>query len=412
LRQVSSESVKRKNKYFSILKTTSSTPFKIVFTLAVAATALLPESLFALGIRIADQDPAATSRGNAFAATADNPSAIYYNPAGIAQLEGENVSLGGYGVLLNSHFNNGATSLDTVERVQGIPQIYFTAKCPKYPISFGLGLYSPYGLALEWPMTAPFIAIAQKGNIQYLTINPVIAYQPHPTLSLAIGPTINYGDAELRSFPGAPFRFHGDDTDIGFNAGILWQPWTQHSFGVTYRSATDMNFSGHVNSVFPASTSGFRFPRNIVFAYSFRPTTNWNFEFDADWTDWDNLNTVTLNGVPPPNNKLPFNWRSSWFYEFGATRYLNNGWSVSGGYIYSENSVPNSSFNPIVPDSDRHIFSIGVGKKYNHLSWNAGYQFAWGPSRTVFNTTIPSALANGTYEFTSHAITVNVGYHF
>ena len=42
----------------------------------------------ALGIRILHQDPDATARGEAFTATADKPSAIYYNPAGLTQLEG------------------------------------------------------------------------------------------------------------------------------------------------------------------------------------------------------------------------------------------------------------------------------------------------------------------------------------
>ena len=35
------------------------------------------------GLRLSDQDAFATARGEAFVATADNPSAIYYNPAGI-----------------------------------------------------------------------------------------------------------------------------------------------------------------------------------------------------------------------------------------------------------------------------------------------------------------------------------------
>src|SRR6185369_10973715 len=48
----------------------------------------------ALGVRIPNQDPTAIARGNAFVATADNPAAIYYNPAGITQLEGHNVQVG------------------------------------------------------------------------------------------------------------------------------------------------------------------------------------------------------------------------------------------------------------------------------------------------------------------------------
>src|SRR5215468_7139800 len=72
--------------------------FKIRWSQAIwAVGAILAWSrsdAFGLGSRIPNQDPEAIARGNAFAATADNPSAIYYNPAGIAQLDGQNVQIG------------------------------------------------------------------------------------------------------------------------------------------------------------------------------------------------------------------------------------------------------------------------------------------------------------------------------
>ena len=37
-----------------------------------------------MGFRNLNQEASAVARGNAFVATADNPSAIYYNPAGIS----------------------------------------------------------------------------------------------------------------------------------------------------------------------------------------------------------------------------------------------------------------------------------------------------------------------------------------
>jgi long-chain fatty acid transport protein len=77
------------------------------------------------------------------------------------------------------------------------------------------------------------------------------------------------------------------------------------------------------------------------------------------------------------------------------------------------NSVPSGNFNPLVPDSDRHIFSIGVGKRYNKFSWDAAYQLAWGPSRSISGDMFPGdGSANGKYEFFSNALTINFGYHF
>jgi long-chain fatty acid transport protein len=113
------------------------------------------------------------------------------------------------------------------------------------------------------------------------------------------------------------------------------------------------------------------------------------------------------------NVPLVFDWNSSIFYEWGVTRYFDNGLWVSAGYIYSQNSVPEKTFNPIVPDSDRHVFSFGCGKRYKRLTWDVAYQLAYGPSRSINNPAdAPNAAANGRYEFISHAITGSIGYQF
>jgi long-subunit fatty acid transport protein len=74
--------------------------------------------------------------------------------------------------------------------------------------------------------------------------------------------------------------------------------------------------------------------------------------------------------------------------------------------------VPESSFNPLVPDSDRHVFIVGVGKKWGKFSWDAAYQFAWGPPRGIGGDTTAGGTPDGKYEFFSNALTINLGYHF
>ncbi len=384
---------------------------------------ILPSAVFGLGIRLPDQDAFATGRGEAFVATADNPSAIYYNPAGITQLDGLNARAGFYGIYLKDHYNGAGTSVDTKDNIQAAPQVYCTYGFEDVPLTLGLGLYAPYGLSLEWPNQAPFGSAGYKGSLTYLTLNPVLAWKVCPTFSIAAGPTINYGDLDLSQNPFAPgfstqTRYHGSDVEPGVNVGALWQPMEQLSFGATYRSETKMTFSGTssfngfgASSAFHADAP-FAFPQYAVGGISYRPTPHWNLEFDLDWTDWHQLKTVTISSAPPAGAPAPlnFNWQNSFFYEFGATYYFTNDWHVSGGYIYSENSVPETSFNPVVPDSNRHIWSVGVGSKYKKLSWDASYQLAWGPDRSISGNQNPTV--DGTYQYLSHAISVSVGYHF
>jgi len=76
------------------------------------------------------------ARGNAFAATADNPSAIYYNPAGITQLEGQNLSLGSYFISTDVHYESfTGKSASTKTGFQAVPQIYYTFSPKDSPFS-------------------------------------------------------------------------------------------------------------------------------------------------------------------------------------------------------------------------------------------------------------------------------------
>ena len=123
--------------------------------LVVAILSGLPLALSANGFRLADQDAFATARGEAFVATADNPSAIYYNPAGITQLEGNNLRSGIYGIYLDPSFNPPGSAVNTgntyhsSDNLAAVPQLFYTYTLEHLPLSFGLGVYAPYGGSIE-----------------------------------------------------------------------------------------------------------------------------------------------------------------------------------------------------------------------------------------------------------------------
>jgi len=374
----------------------------------------------AVGFRLPNQDPVGIARGNAFAATADNPSAIYYNPAGITQLEGQSLSAGLYLVSAGDTFEGSSgTTAETKSKFQPVPQLYYVNSPKDLPFSFGFGVYVPYGLSLNWGPDPPFRDAAERASLLYVTANPIIAWKVTPTLSVAVGPTINYSKAKLfQGFDAVQsheFHFVGDDTDFGFNAGVRWQPCDQWAFGVNYRYLTTLNYQGH--SQFspilpPTSTSAsIRFPQYVVGGISFRPTENWNFEVDVDWTDWDNVDQIVFHGTTGGDIVFPLNYQSSFMYEFGVTRKLPKGFFVSAGYFYSENSSPQKYFNPIVPDANLHLFNLGLNHKGRRWDWAASYTFAINPgsqvSGSVFGPTV-----DGTYRTVNQAINVSATLKF
>jgi long-chain fatty acid transport protein len=109
------------------------------------------------GFRLPDQDAFATARGEAFAATADNASAIYYNPAGISQLKGWNFRAGLYTIYLPLTYESpGGRSFENSKAVQAAPQLFATYGPKEWPVSFGLGVFAPNGLGLHWAQDTGF----------------------------------------------------------------------------------------------------------------------------------------------------------------------------------------------------------------------------------------------------------------
>jgi long-chain fatty acid transport protein len=392
---------------------------RVLFT---CTTLALAPGAWALGIRLFDHDAFATARGNAFVATADNPSAVYYNPAGITQLKGHNVRAGVYNVGVESTFNPDAPgpNLETKDDFIPLPGMFYTCTPEKLPFSFGAGYFLPFGLSREWPDRAPFRNVTTKGELEYDTFAGIVAWRINDTLSVGGGPTFNYARAELRrgQSPNTrrdEFRFEGDAMEWGAVAGVLWQPARRHSFGISYRGPTTMELSG-TSSSRPAASPRQRaeaelpLPQVIVAGYSFRPTTNWNIEVDVDWTDWDCVNALVLEqstGRAP----LALNWDSSWTVELGATRYWSSNLHTSAGYMWIQNSSPSRSFDPLVPDQDLHVFSAGIGGELARVTWDFTYQFTWGIGRDVSGS-VHGPGVSGHYDFVAHGVSVSLGYRF
>lgn len=415
-------------------------------SLAAAGCCLAPLLAPANGMRLVSQDGFASARGEAFAATADNASAVYYNPAGITQIEGDSIRSGLYSLYLDPTFTppdgaaNAGKTYSVTKHFAFVPQTFLTHSPEDSRWSFGAGLYAPYGAGISWPQDTGFRAVAIKGRLTYLRFNPVAAIELAPNLSLGVGLMADYGDINLeqgllrREAPfDNSFRFSGDGFALGYNAGLLWQVHEKLSVGATFRSSTTVKFDGKTEFeqqpiIQPARSDAsmeMQFPLTAVVGVSYRPTPKWNLEFDADYTDWSCVDDLTIkqrDAVPfPVQQDIPvtMRWRESWIFSAGVTRYLENGWHVSAGYVFNQNSVPDDYYSPLTADLDRHFVSVGLGRKGKRFDFDVAYQFGYGPEHQVSGSTPPSQpglfagqTADGRYEFISHAILVTLGLRF
>ena len=376
----------------------------------------------ALGFRIPNQDAEAIARGNAFVATADDPAAIYYNPAGITQLEGQHFQVGSllYLGIYGDYQSPSGTSVKNNAQVIPAPTFYYTYSPEKGPLSFGFGAYMPFGLSVQWPNDSPFRTAGVKASLTYITLNPVVAWKICQSVSIAAGPTFNYSKIDLvqgifpnpNILPGDQFEFSGDGWGYGFNAGLFWQPHPQWSFGASYRSASRMDYRGDATTKpLPLSSSvntssKVDFPQIVIGGISYRPTTNWNVEVDVDWTDWDSVRQLQVQGFP----SQILDWQSSLFYEVGVTRYFHQRYYLSAGYFFSGVTTSDQHFTPLVPDTDLQVGSIGGGFKGKNWDWAMAVQIIAGDWRNVQNLQNPTV--NGRYKLFTPTLSFSFGYHF
>ncbi|MGE5172563.1 MAG: OmpP1/FadL family transporter, partial [Betaproteobacteria bacterium] len=197
-----------------------------VFAAAALSISIFSSTSFAAGFSLPDQDAAAMGMANAFTGQADNPAAVWYNPAGITQLDGTQVSGGIIGIYpVFTHENNDGTT-DVAKRDIALPFVLFGTNKVNDRLSLGLGITSPFGLSARWSDASKTRYVATYSNLETVNVNPNIAYRVNDDLSLALGIDYVHARATLEKTVnlGGPspdfdrnFRLSGDGDGWGAN---------------------------------------------------------------------------------------------------------------------------------------------------------------------------------------------------
>lgn len=380
-------------------------------------SALLVSSMgqaLAAGYYLPNQDAFATAKGNAFVATADSPAAVFYNPAGLVQLEQPSLSLGLYAVRLGNRVEIDGAAYTPKSEWQGVPHAFYA-----HPVSerltLGGGLYSPYGLGNDWGGETPFRTLVTEARLRNPSATFALGYRLTDRLSLGGSVTLHYFDLRLAQGlgiqPNDYLRFEGDGWSLSGALSLLWQPHPQHAFGLLVGSGTRPKLDGEVASDLLGSASAeleFFTPLRILAGYSFRPGPGWNIEFDYDWLNWDPLNDLELTSanLPPAGRiALPFRWRSQGIFEIGVSYESDNGWRFAAGYDFNPNVQPDLTYSPGVADADLQWINAGFGRRLGDYTWFLGYQYGFSNHEVVGS--LPSTAgetADGDYRPRHHSV--------
>ncbi len=203
------------------------------------------------GFLIYEHGAAAMAMGGAFVALANNPTAIFHNPAGIAFLEGTQISFGT--TLIRPNTSLELTNLGTtVEAVSQwfYPSSFYISHKMNDRVAVGFGFFNPYGMGTKWPEDYALRFIATEDDMKTFFFNPVVAVKLDENFSVSVGVTYVYGTLELdrvnlinltgygASIYEAPIVVKGTGDAIGLNAGALYRG-ENFSLGFNWRGGFD-----------------------------------------------------------------------------------------------------------------------------------------------------------------------------
>lgn len=356
------------------------------------------------GFRVPYQGAAAAGQGEAFAAQADDASALFYNPAGLTQLKGVQASIGtnlvGGGLTYDAP--NGERVFGDLGGSVAVPppsNLYVTANLKDLgfealgPLSVGLGIASPYGLIMRYPKDGPFSDIVTSTKLPLFDIKPTIAYQVTDMLSVGVGLDIYtfagfLGEGHYSLKRGvigkSASELETDGTGLGYNASLLLTPLRTEAglprlnLGFVYRSRTNLPMRGRfrstaegISTITKASVNA-SLPEVITAAVAYWPIRDaereWKLEYDMDFVGWDEFKSFDVKFPGGSVSSIPQEWQSIWTASFGSEyKWIGPDalpdWDVSlrAGYQHSNTPIPEATFSPAVPDSDWNLVAIGIG---------------------------------------------------
>jgi long-chain fatty acid transport protein len=407
--------------------------------LAVLMNVFIISNAFASGFAIYTQGASSLGQGAATIAHGDDPSVIFFNPALMNKLQGTQIQLGTTLLFPKRKFESDISGeVFKAKRDIFYPSTFYITHKFNEKVSGGIGLFNPFGLATEWPDDWPGRYITTKAEMTTYNINPVVSIQIIPEVSIAAGLNFLWLDASLEKninlAPDGKQRFEGDGSGVGYNLGILIEPHKDISIGASYRSEIHVDIDGKIShrNVPPALTVLFpntkgktdiTLPAILHAAMYYKGFNPLTFEIGMRWEGWSSYDRLKINFDQPilgqPFLDDPKNWKDTYSFNLGAKYQLNDSVSLLAGYLYSGNPVPDETFEPSIPDSNTHLFTLGTSIKQKRFKIDMAYGFQILESRKKDNTigdpinpTDPNLRANGEYKSHLHMLGLSFTYLF
>jgi long-chain fatty acid transport protein len=387
--------------------------------LAAVAALFVSADAFPSGFQIMTHGARATGMGLAYAGVGGDPTAIFYNPAGIGWMThfegyaGVNFLTRTKGEFDGANPFPGAGDVEhEVDNWYFFPDGFLVIPLTS-ELNVGLAGFAQYGLGIKWenpneefpgdPNAFSGRFISQNAVIQSYDTNLVLTYRLFQQLSISAGAVLRFSKVQLERNQGiidpqtgsfvdaAHVKLNSklmDNSGWGWNVGLMFKPIESISIGAAYRSKINVDYEGeatfttrdtgnaYLNQIVAASlptgnppvTTSIDFPSTLNLGVGIQLPAQFLLALEADWTEWSRFASLDIRFPTLPGRDLfrPTLWEDTWAYRVGLEKGFGN-WAVRVGYYYDNTPQPDFDVSPILPDSDRNVYTGGFG--YNTERW-------------------------------------------
>lgn len=346
------------------------------------------------GFYLQEQSPKETGRAlSGGAASADDPSTVYFNPAAMTQLPGIQTSMGGVLLFAKAGQQNhgstrtapGVSAPITVSGGSGgnpfgglipVPSFYATGQLTDR-LWLGIGVTAPFGLKLEYDNDFFGRYDSLHTDLKTYNVQPSLAYRLSDALSVGGGVDVQYAKATLtNALPNlSPLaadgtaQVKGDALTVGWNAGLFYTSG-HTNWGVHYRSGMGHRIEGSstlsgllgplaaVNGTTDASAPVY-LPDIVTLSMTHRLTPRVRAMLTARWYNWSVFEEIAITSGTGTSVK-DLHYRDSYSFSAGGEVDVSPALTLRGGTMFDRTPTNPQYLTTRVPDGDRVWLSAGA----------------------------------------------------
>jgi long-chain fatty acid transport protein len=341
--------------------------------------------------------------GGAYTAVADDPTALHFNPAGMALQLDDTVLVGAEGIVaprsykpLDADGNLGPAQSPS-NAPAFLPVLGYVTRLHQDRVpsrwALGIGLWSTYGGALDYGAPDPKVKAINSTTIGLIEVVPGIAYEVNDFLQLGAAFRLGYGIFSVNATRHTAAQVEASSTGLGtgFTLGAMVSPTETLRLGLVWRSPINIDTKGsadidvggtgtiqHVDASLEQN-----WPQQASIAAHWQVSPALALALQADWTDWSAMQGLTVVAGPVSDtNQTDF--EDSYAAHIGAQYTLSDALALRGGYTLDGNAVPDRTIDRTFLDQRKHCVAVGLGWEMREwVTFDVALESVFGPVRHV-----------------------------